>query len=313
VPAGTGSNDGGESLVKSVTLCSDPGLKDESLLDKLQYLARSALRSLSPAARRCPNCGGDPAAEVDRKYLFTTLFRCSHCALLFRAPADSAEFNRFFYNHRYRQGMATASPSDEQIATLKRLNFAGSQCDFADYVTFLRRHGIAQGGRLFDFGCSWGYGSYQFAQAGYDVYAHEIALDRRTYAIAKLGIHHIDEPFEIKDGHPLANSFDCFFAAHVLEHVPSPSKVIDLAWHCLKDRGAFVAFSPNGCESFRRYNAQGWRTMWGNVHPNYLDDVFYDRSFSRSRHFYDSRDGSEPHKHYELGLVAIKDASSGGF
>ncbi len=204
-------------------------------------------------------------------------------------------------------------PSADEIARLKAANFAGTERDFASYIDFLKRHGMAPGARLFDFGCSWGYGSYQFSQAGYDVHSYEIALDRRTYAIEKLGIRHVDEPFAIADGHPLQGSFDCFFSAHVLEHVPSPSKVIELAWRCLKDGGAFVAFTPNGCDAFRQYDTQGWRNMWGGVHPNFLDDRFYDRHFSRSRRLYGSRDGSDVHKQYELGFVAWKDASMGSF
>src|SRR5262249_24072935 len=148
---------------------------------------------------------------------------------------------------------------------------------------------------------------------GYDVHSYEIALDRRTYAIEKLGISHIDQPFAIGEGHPLHQTFDCFFTAHVLEHVPAPSKVIDLAWRCLKDGGAFVAFTPNGNDAFRTFNPQSWRRMWGGVHPNYLDDVFYEQHFQRSRRRYGARDGSDVNKQYELGFIAFKDAGNGGF
>jgi len=53
--------------------------------------------------------------------------------------------------------------------------------------------------------------------------------------------------------------------------------------------------------------------MWGGVHPNFLDDVFYDKQFARSKKHYDSRDGSDLREYYELGFVAFKEAEKGGF
>jgi 2-polyprenyl-3-methyl-5-hydroxy-6-metoxy-1,4-benzoquinol methylase len=239
--------------------------------------------------------------------------RCGDCQMMYRAPTDSEEFSHRFYNFHYQQGTAMICPSEEEIAELKRTNFAGTERDFAGYLAFLHRHGIDPPAKLLDFGCSWGYGSYQFAHAGFDTRSFEIGKDRRDYGIANLGVRHIDDMFEIHPGHPLAGTFDCFFSAHVLEHVPAPSKVIELAWHCLKDGGAFVAFTPNGCDGFRRYNARGWSNMWGEVHPNYLDDLFYDKHFARSRRLFAARDGGDVMTQYELGFVAWKHAGKGGF
>lgn len=282
-------------------------------MSKINYLLRSALQYSSRAAHHCPNCGTAAATEMDRKYIVTRLFRCSECQLMFRTPTDSEEFNRLFYNFHYQEGTAMICPSESQISRLKTSNFAGDDRDFAGYVAFLERHGAKLGGRLFDFGCSWGYGSYQFSRAGYDVQSYEIADDRRMYAIEHLQIDHIDDPYAIAEGHPLAGSFDCFFSAHVLEHVPSPSKVIRLAWQCLKDGGMFVAFTPNGNDGFRKFDPGGWHNMWGNVHPNFLDDRFYRHQFSHSRYWFASRDGMEVNTQYELGFVAIKNAAAGGF
>ena len=289
---------------------NDLGYPDN--MSKIAYLLRSAVQYPNKDASRCPNCSSHSGTEIDRKYLVTQLRRCNDCKLMYRTPTDSEEFNRVFYNFHYQQGTAMVCPSDSEISGLKATNFSGTERDFSGYIGFLARHGIAPG-KLFDFGCSWGYGSYQFAKAGFDTHSYEIALDRRTYAIDKLGIRHIDDPDAIKPGHPLYQSFDCFFSAHVLEHVPAPSKSIDLAWRCLKDGGAFVAFTPNGNDAFRRYNAVGWSHMWGAVHPNFLDQDFYERHFAKSRRVYGSRDGSDVNKQYELGFVAFKDASKGGF
>ena len=282
-------------------------------MSKVAYLLRSAAQFGKPRAWRCPNCGSPNHSHVDNKYLVTRLLRCSDCKLQFRAPIDDEKFNRIFYNFYYQEGATTTMPCDDELATLKSVMFAEHDRDFSGYIAFLKRQGIFPGARILDYGCSWGYGSYQFAKAGYDVYSYEIAEDRRSYAIEKLNIRHVDEPFEITEGHPLAGSFDCFFSAHVLEHVPSPSGVIDLAWQCLKDGGAFIAFTPNGSDQYRRFNPLGWSRMWGHVHPNFLDEVFYDTQFSRSRRLYESRQGSPLHEQYELGCIAYKDASLPGF
>jgi len=282
-------------------------------MSRLQYLLRSPLRFNDPASWTCPNCGSAAGREVDRKFFVTRLIRCDDCRLMFRAPTDTEEFSKAFYNLHYQEGTAMICPSDEELAALTAANFAGSERDFSRYVGFLKRHGVDQGARVFDFGCSWGYGSYQFSRAGYDVQSYELAEHRLNYGVAKLGVRHIDEPFAIKEGHPLHNGFDCFFSAHVLEHVPAPSKVFDLAWRCLRPGGVFVAVAPNGTTAFRERLPQSWRNMWGGVHPNFLDDVFYDAHFSRSRRLYESPSGGDASADYELGFVAFKEPEQSGF
>lgn len=204
-------------------------------------------------------------------------------------------------------------PGEAELVALTERNFRETDRDFAGYIDALARIDIRPPMRLLDFGCSWGYGSYQFAAAGFDTWSFEIAVGRRNFGIERLGVRHIDDLFEMGAGRPLFESFDCFFSAHVLEHVPAPSKVIDLAWKCLKPGGAFVAFTPNGCDAYRQYAPRSWSNMWGEVHPNFLDDQFYARQFPNSRTAIVSRDGKDPMQQYEFGFVAWKDASKGRF
>jgi hypothetical protein len=49
----------------------------------------------------------------------------------------------------------------------------------------------------------------------------------------------------------------------------------------LKPGSIFVSFTPNGSAAFREASPD-WSKLWGDVHPNFLDDVFLDRSFRRS-------------------------------
>lgn len=282
-------------------------------MSRVGYFLRSVSRFGDSAYWSCPNCGSSGGREIDRKYVVTRLLRCDSCRLMFRAPTDSEEFNRRFYNLHYREGATTKCPDDDELADLKATNFEHSEKNFDRYSRLMRVHGIAEGARVFDFGCSWGYGSYQFARAGYDVLSYEIAEDRRKYGVAKLGVRHVDEPFAISPGHPLHNAFDCFFSAHVLEHVPAPSRVIDLAWRCLRPGGVFIAVTPNGMQAYRERFPHSWRTMWGGVHPNLIDNEFYDEQFSKSRRFFQSPNGCGVGEDYELAFIAVKDALNDGF
>ncbi len=73
----------------------------------------------------------------------------------------------------------------------------------------------------------------------------------------------------------------CFFSAHVLEHVPSPSKSFDYAMRLLKPSGLFVSFTPNGSEAHRAASPD-WSRAWGGVHPQFIDEKFLDHSFKLS-------------------------------
>ena len=53
--------------------------------------------------------------------------------------------------------------------------FAGEEKNYAGYIAVLHALGVAEGARMLDFGCSWGYGSWQLAQAGFAVEAFEIS------------------------------------------------------------------------------------------------------------------------------------------
>jgi 2-polyprenyl-3-methyl-5-hydroxy-6-metoxy-1,4-benzoquinol methylase len=74
--------------------------------------------------------------------------------------------------------------------------------------------------------------------------------------------------------------FDIFFSSHVLEHVPSVREAIDFGFRILKPGGIFVAVTPNGSAEFRKNHPSAWHKLWGLVHPNFLDDIFYRSIFA---------------------------------
>jgi SAM-dependent methyltransferase len=198
---------------------------------------------------------------------------------MFRAPTDDPSENDRFYNEDYQQGFTTAMPSPVELESLKSSGFANTEKDYANYIGVLRALEVTPGARLFDFGCSWGYGSYQFAEVGYKTTSFEISARRADYARTHLGVA-AQPDFDIWAAKPDSRcSQDVFFSAHVLEHVPSPSKVIEQAQHVLKPNGLFVAFFPNGSAGFRA-SSPNWSLFWGQAHPNFLDDVYLNHALA---------------------------------
>src|SRR2546422_477816 len=79
----------------------------------------------------------------------------------------SAQENEAFYQADSEQGFTTDMPSEQELAALKASQFANHEKNYTDYIAVLGALGIGIGAKVFDFGCSWGYGSYQLAQAGW--------------------------------------------------------------------------------------------------------------------------------------------------
>ena len=170
-------------------------------------------------------------------------------------------------------------PGDDNLERLKESRFSGTEKDYSYYIGVLQDLGLPQGAAIFDYGCSWGYGSYQFGLAGFKVVSFEIAPTRRKYAAQKLDVRVVDD-METAAA-TLQGTFDCFFSAHVLEHVPAPALVFKYALSLLRPGGLFVSFVPNGSMEYRAM-AVNWNKVWGEVHPNFLDDQFLDKAFRKS-------------------------------
>jgi len=244
---------------------------------KFKYLLRSASRFFSPAI--CTNCGGRNVAIADQKYIVTRLYECKECFLKFRHPSDDKKFNEDFYQEDYSQedGITTDLPTNEELRNLISGDFANSpknvkgivelwQSLFADLSSI----------KAVDYGCSWGYMSYQFKERGISVQSFEISKPRANYGNKHLGLN-------IKsDVRELTPDNDLVYSSHVIEHVPSITDMIAEGKKLLKKDGLFIAESPNGSEGFRKKDPSGFHQGWGLVHPNYLSDSFYQHTFKNN-------------------------------
>jgi 2-polyprenyl-3-methyl-5-hydroxy-6-metoxy-1,4-benzoquinol methylase len=258
---------------------------------RTSYLLASSWKALRGRGTTCPSCGSESSSLVQRKYLVTTLRRCDRCRLQFRAPTTAADESARLYQHAYRQGFTTDCPGDDELKRLTDAGFRQSVRDYGTYLDVLGAAGARAGQRLFEFGCSWGYGSWQFVhRGGLDVEAYEISAPRADYARRKLGVQVHASLDAVQAG------FDVFFSSHVLEHVPSVRASVQFGMSVLKPGGLFVAFVPNGSSSYRAADPGAWRRSWGAVHPQLIDPEALQHLFAPWRHVL----ASDP---YDLGAI----------
>ena len=235
---------------------------------RLEYFLWALPRSVGPD-KSCPACKAANTRLLRRKYLVTALRECPECGLRFRTPKDDTKSAEEFYREEvYKQGFTTDLPSDAELQAMLASRFAGTEKDFTMRIETLVAAGLPAGARILDFGSSWGYGSWQMRQAGFDVYSYELGRDRARYAKEKLGCT------VVSDLRSLDGTIDCFFSAHVIEHLPDPFAMFEEAGRLLRPGGMFVCFCPNGATERERRDPKGYHANWNMVHPLMLTPEF---------------------------------------
>jgi hypothetical protein len=189
----------------------------------------------------------------------TQLRQCGVCSLRFRVPKEDTERANKFYESEYQQGSTTEVPSPDELQELMASGFAGTERDYSRYIAVLESWGIRRGARVLDFGCSWGYGSWQLRRAGYEVFSYELSHRRAEYARIHLGCTMV-EPGATPTG------IDCVFAAHVLEHLCVPQEFWRIARQVLVADGSIACFVPNGNPALEAQSPD-YHKLWGQVHP----------------------------------------------
>ncbi|MGH9687627.1 MAG: class I SAM-dependent methyltransferase [Candidatus Acidiferrales bacterium] len=247
-----------------------------TLSQRVAYLRDSAWQNLGRRDLSCPACGSPGTKLIKRKHLVTELRECSSCCLRFRWPKDRPDDAHRFYQKQYSQGFTTDCPDDQSLAVLLSTGFRNSEKDFSSYVEVLKALGMQPGAAILDFGCSWGYGSWQLSQAGFEVFSYEISAPRARYAAEKLGCNVI-ESLEA-----LPRKVNCFFSAHVIEHLPTPNLLWDAALDVLVPRGIIVCACPNGNPQREHVVGPDYHKLWGKVHPLYITPD-YVREVSKRR------------------------------
>lgn len=266
-------------------------------INKLTYFKSSLFKFLFNKDLNCPSCNSYESFTLETKFLVTSLKRCKKCFLLYRSPTTSLDENKDFYQEKYQQGFTTDYPSDDELEKLIKSNFKDHEKNYTNYLNILdvlnNKKDIKP--RLFDYGCSWGYGSFQLKKL-FDVVSYEISTPRANYARKKLDIN-VLQTSELKKIENKNDKFDFFFMSHVLEHLPKPSDCLNFGLNILKKHGYLLSFTPNGSLEHKKYN-DNWSKLWGMVHPNLIDEKFYQKFFADKKYYI----GSNP-----FNLDNIKD------
>lgn len=259
---------------------------------KISYLISSMARTFEKPV--CPYCGNKTFKLKKRKYLFTKLLDCTSCHLYFRFPVEKVESNKKFYQQDYVEfdKITATLPSDEEINNLKKNGFSEGNKNAERYISIfnqLFKNENPNSIKIIDYGCSWGYISYQFKNSGFDVQGYEISKPRAKFGIEKLNV-------DIKTiENDLRFNNDIFFSSHVIEHHPNLKSMINLGKSLLNNNGFFIAISPNGSEAREGIDSD-YDKGWGKVHPNYLNVEFYKKIFQN----YDYIIGSTPFNDYDI-------------
>ncbi|MDJ0688933.1 MAG: methyltransferase domain-containing protein [Xenococcaceae cyanobacterium MO_188.B32] len=238
----------------------------------IKYLTKVVTTYLSgPMDETCPFCHHTQAEVLGNKYFLVQLRKCQNCGLMFRFPKEKPEENLRFYQFDYKEGLTTDLPSNLELKNLLERQFKNTTKDFSGKIDLLKSY--VPKGKLLDFGCSWGYGVWQFQQAGYDTIGFEISQPRAEFGSKYLGVDIINRLEEINN---LAKeSFDVIFTSHVLEHLPDISNVFELFYKLLKTGGILAIFVPNcdGCNTLSGFKKKK-SFAFGEKHT-----IAYDSSF----------------------------------
>ncbi|MFM8470944.1 MAG: class I SAM-dependent methyltransferase [Limisphaerales bacterium] len=244
---------------------------------RLKFLFRVLGSRLRGQSMECPYCGDSNSRLLQRKKLVLQLRQCPDCLLKFRYPKDEIPSAKEFYEHDYREGPKTELLSVDSVKQMMAANFAGTPMDLSSKVALLRSH--LPGGRVLDYGCSWGYGVAQLAAAGFDATGFEISRPRSAFGRKHLGVRIMDDVAEL--GNLPAGHFDAIFTSHVLEHLPVLKPTLEAFGRLLRPGGVLLVFVPNAGGLQARELGTRWLALIGEKHTLALDAPFFSEALPR--------------------------------
>jgi len=202
--------------------------------------------------------------------------------MMFRHPVDSIQENRDFYQEDYfeNDGITTFSPESDEVENLINDGLKGTSRDASRLLTaFTALVGSIEGAMILDYGASWGYMSYQFSKAKMDVESYEISKPRAGFGNQSLKLDIRTSESDVRSNNSI------FFSSHVIEHVPSPAKMLEYASQHITQNGFIFTLCPNGSDAFRKRMPKGFSLGWGKVHPNYLTETYFRQYFRDCPYF----------------------------
>jgi 2-polyprenyl-3-methyl-5-hydroxy-6-metoxy-1,4-benzoquinol methylase len=265
-------------------------------MSKYQFLLKTLVKYASLQSTRCPYCNCDRTHILQWKNRIWQLRRCDECLLNFRFPKDDPGESAGFYQKNYRQENVTDLPPEEDIPLHIAHHFKSVGRDLTTHLKTIRAMVLA--GSILDYGCSWGYGVYQFSQAGYQATGFEISRPRVDYGRRALKV---DLTSDI-DTLP-SKGFDAIYSAHVLEHLPDPKASLMAFQRLLRPGGKLFLYVPNCSGDQANRLGVKWGQMINEKHVLALTAEFFHHNLPK--HGFSTEFSSSPYREpprsYEKG------------
>jgi hypothetical protein len=221
--------------------------------------------------RNCPFCNSSNFALIYKTGVFSRVFRCKGCNLMYRWPKQGALYNRFFYRFMYsfaHKSMASLMPDSKTLQELIKSNFAGTEKDaslFFDIISLL-----GSNTSIFDYGCSWGYFLSQAISRGFKASGFEISTERATFGQQALGLTIFSNLDKVTRGLKV----DIMYSSHVLEHVSNLQEAASFFQYVVKKDGWIILRFPNCGGKSAKLLGPSWGPFSSFVHPLSLDKDF---------------------------------------
>lgn len=233
---------------------------------------------LSNQSRDCPYCNSTETKRIGSNAPLSHVRRCDSCQLMYRWPRQDEHFNQHFYQNAYAKvhhSLATDLPTEEQVDEFKRTLFARGPRNFSSYIELMN---LLNRKSVLDYGCSWGYGVYQFRQAGFGADGFEVSSPRASFGCSALGVTIFnDEQTLLATG----KTYDCIFTSHVLEHLPTPRIAFDFIDRILLENGLLIIEVPNCGGANARKEGVKWGPFSSSLHPLSYTLGFFETALPR--------------------------------
>lgn len=178
---------------------------------KFKYLYNSLLNQNTD--KSCPCCSSKDYKVIDSKYIVTKLFECQNCGMFYRFPKDNQKQNYLFYQNDYKQddNLTTTKIDQNEVETKLKTLLEQSNKDIHEIEVIVKKLITNKANiKLTDFGCSWGYMTKQFHEAGFDVQGYDVSKSRITHGKS------IFDFFLTYDIDELKTDQDILFSSHVI-------------------------------------------------------------------------------------------------
>jgi 2-polyprenyl-3-methyl-5-hydroxy-6-metoxy-1,4-benzoquinol methylase len=253
---------------------ADRAESEVSLPSKVRFLKRVLRHRFEHQPCFCPYCGLESSLRLlRRKKIVLNIMQCDDCGLIFRWPMDTPDDAEDYYQTQFTVKYPRGHlPYQAELDKLLAENFVGTPVDLNAKISLLKS--LRPNAKVLDYGCSWGFGTYQLQHHGFDATGFEISKPRAAYARERVGVNVLDSfkaLGDLPDGR-----FDVIFSNHVLEHLTGVRETFTTFSRLLAPGGLGFHCLPNFTGKVGREG------MWiGEEHPLAPNTDFFTRTLPR--------------------------------